>query len=88
MFVGTGHDMPRVNHNRVIVMELTLIGAYNYDAAGFAPALDLLASGALRSTCSSNPPTSCSTSSLPTLHRLAAGELPGKVMVRPEIRRA
>ena len=47
MFVGTGHEMPRVNHNRAIVLELTLIGAYNYDADGFAPALELLASGAL-----------------------------------------
>ena len=47
VFVGTGHDQPRVNHNRVIILELTLIGAYNYDAAGWGPALDLLASGAL-----------------------------------------
>ncbi len=31
----------------MIVLELTLIGAYNYEADGFAPALDLLASGAL-----------------------------------------
>src|SRR5262249_46374678 len=44
VFVGTGHDMPRVNHNRVIVLEQTIIGAYNYDQAGFAPALELLAS--------------------------------------------
>ena len=29
-----GSPPPRVNHNRVIVMEQTLIGAYNYDAAG------------------------------------------------------
>src|SRR6185369_12002264 len=47
VFVGTGHTPPRVNHNRVIVMEQTLIGAYNYDAEGFRPALALLASGAL-----------------------------------------
>ena len=39
VFVGTGHDQPRVNHNRVIILELTLIGAYNYDAAGWGPAL-------------------------------------------------
>ena len=47
VLVGTGHDLPRVNHNRVIVLENTIIGAYNYDAAGFGPALDLLASGAM-----------------------------------------
>ena len=34
VFVGTGHDMPRINHNRVIVLELTIIGAYNYDIDG------------------------------------------------------
>jgi len=45
VFVGTGHVPPRVNHNRVIILELTLIGAYNYDAAGWGPALELLAAG-------------------------------------------
>ena len=45
VLVGTGHDLPRINHNRVIILENTIIGAYNYDAAGFAPALALLASG-------------------------------------------
>ena len=47
VFVGTGHELPRVNHNRAIVLELTIIGAYNYDADGFAGALALLASGTL-----------------------------------------
>ena len=47
MLVGTGHDLPRINHNRVIILENTIIGAYNYDAAGFAPALELLASGSM-----------------------------------------
>ena len=37
----------RVNHNRMIVLELEVLGAYNYDAEGFGPALELLASGAL-----------------------------------------
>ena len=45
--VTTGHDMPRINHNRAIVLELTIIAAYNYDIDGFAPALELLASGKL-----------------------------------------
>jgi (R,R)-butanediol dehydrogenase / meso-butanediol dehydrogenase / diacetyl reductase len=47
VLVGTGSTLPRLNHNRMIVLELSVIGAYNYDAAGFAPALELLASGAL-----------------------------------------
>src|SRR4029079_16887741 len=47
VFVGTGHDMPRINHNRAIVLELTIIAAYNYDVGGFAAALAPLASGEL-----------------------------------------
>ena len=83
VFVGTGHDMPRINHNRVIVLELTIIGAYNYDRDGFAPALDLLASGALPLDLLIEPNDIGLGELLPTLHRLAAGELPGKVMVVP-----
>ena len=37
--MGTGSEMPRINHNRMIVLELTIIGAYNYDAEGFGPSL-------------------------------------------------
>jgi 2-desacetyl-2-hydroxyethyl bacteriochlorophyllide A dehydrogenase len=83
VFVGTGHTPPRVNHNRVIVMEQTIIGAYNYDAAGFAPALDLLASGQLPLDLLIEPVDIGLDDVLPTMHRLAEGALPGKVMVRP-----
>ncbi len=83
VFVGTGHDMPRVNHNRVIVLELTMIGAYNYDADGFGPALDLLASGSLPLDLLIEPVDVGLSELGPTLQRLAAGELPGKVMVVP-----
>jgi len=38
VFVGTSMTYPRVNHNRVIILESTILGAYNYDAAGWAPA--------------------------------------------------
>jgi 2-desacetyl-2-hydroxyethyl bacteriochlorophyllide A dehydrogenase len=86
VFVGTGHTPPRVNHNRVIVMEQTLIGAYNYDAAGFAPALELLASGRLPLDLLIEPVDIGLDEVLPTMHRLAQGELPGKVMVTPSVR--
>ncbi len=85
VFVGTGSPPPRVNHNRVIVMEQTIIGAYNYDAAGFGPALELLASGALPLDLLIEPLDICLDQVLTTMHRLAAGELPGKVMVTPEV---
>ena len=86
MFVGTGHEMPRINHNRAIVLELSIIAAYNYDIEGFAPALELLASGRLPLDALIEPDDVLLDDLLGTMHRLAAGELPGKVMVRPETR--
>ncbi len=86
VFVGTGHDMPRINHNRAIVLELSIIAAYNYDIEGFAPALELLASGRLPLEALIEPDDVLLDDLLDTMHRLAAGELPGKVMVRPETR--
>jgi 2-desacetyl-2-hydroxyethyl bacteriochlorophyllide A dehydrogenase len=85
VFVGTGHDSPRVNHNRVIVLELTIIGAYNYDADGFGPALDLLASGRLPLDALIEPVDVTLDGVLSAMHDLAAGKLAGKVMVRPEV---
>ncbi len=85
VFVGTGHESPRVNHNRAIVLELTIIGAYNYDADGFAPAVALLASGNLPLDLLIEAGDVTLDALDGTLRRLAAGELPGKVMVRPEV---
>ena len=86
VFVGTGHEMPRINHNRAIVLELAIIAAFNYDIEGFAPALDLLASGRLPLDALIESDDVLLDDVLSTMHRLAAGELPGKVMVRPETR--
>jgi (R,R)-butanediol dehydrogenase/meso-butanediol dehydrogenase/diacetyl reductase len=83
VFVGTGHDLPRVNHNRAIIFELTLLGAYNYDTGGFARALELLASGKLPLDLLVEPDDVGLDGVLDAMHRLAAGELAGKVMVRP-----
>ena len=83
VLVGTGHELPRINHNRVIVLENTIIGSYNYDAAGFAPALELLASGAMPLDALIEPVDISLDDLLPVMRRCAAGELPGKVMVRP-----
>jgi len=85
VFVGTGHDQPRVNHNRVIILELTLIGAYNYDAAGWGPALDLLASGALPVEQLIHPDDVPLDGLGAAMVRLAAGDIPAKVLVRPEV---
>ena len=84
VFVGTGRELPRVNHNRAIVLELTIIGAYNYDDDGFSAALALLASGRLPVEQLIEADDVVLDGLLPTMHRLAAGELPGKVMVSPD----
>jgi L-iditol 2-dehydrogenase len=85
VFVGTGSTAPRINHNRMIVLELTTMGAYNYDAEGFAPALELLASGALPLDLLIEADDVLLDGLLDAMHRLAAGDLPGKVLVRPEV---
>jgi 2-desacetyl-2-hydroxyethyl bacteriochlorophyllide A dehydrogenase len=85
VFVGTGHEWPRVNHNRVIIFELTLIGSYNYNADGFAGAVALLDSGALPVDALIEPDDIGLDTLGDTLERLARGEIAGKVMVRPEV---
>ena len=84
VFVGTGHEHPRVDHNRAIILELTLIGAYNYDDGGFAAALELLASGALPLDLLIEAGDGPLAALRSTMDRLAAGELAGKVLVRPD----
>jgi len=84
VFVGTGREMPRINHNRMIVLELTAIGAYNYDDDGFGPALALLASGALPTDLLIEPDDVPLDGVIDAMQRLARGEIPGKVMVRPQ----
>lgn len=85
VFVGTGREAPRMNHNRMIVLELGAIGAYNYDADGFAPALELLASGEVPLDLLIDADDVTLDGVLGAMERLAAGELPGKVMVTPVV---
>ena len=56
---------------------------YNYDADGFASALALLASGAMPLDALVEPVDVFLDELLPVMQRSAAGEVPGKVMVRP-----
>lgn len=85
VFVGTGHRPPRVNHNRVIILELSLLGAYNYDPEGWQPALDLLASGGLPVDLLVHADDVGLDGLADAMDRLAAGDIPAKVMVRPEV---
>lgn len=47
VIVGTGMRRPRLDPNRVLLNELVITGAYNYDERGFQDAIDLLAKGVL-----------------------------------------
>jgi threonine dehydrogenase-like Zn-dependent dehydrogenase len=86
MFLGTGSETPRVNHNRVIVLEQTLLGSYNYDDHGFEAALALLASGRLPLDLLIEPDDVGLDAVGATMQRLGAGELAGKALVVPEVR--
>jgi 2-desacetyl-2-hydroxyethyl bacteriochlorophyllide A dehydrogenase len=83
VFVGTGSEHPRLDHNRMIVLELSAIGAYNYGADGFAGAVDLLASGRLPLELLVEPVDVGLDALLDTMRSQARGEPPGKVLVRP-----
>jgi (R,R)-butanediol dehydrogenase/meso-butanediol dehydrogenase/diacetyl reductase len=83
VFLGTGSDAPSVNHNRVIILEQTLIGSYNYDDRGFAAALDLIASGRLPLDLLIEPDDFPLEAVGATMRRLGAGELAAKAMIVP-----
>jgi 2-desacetyl-2-hydroxyethyl bacteriochlorophyllide A dehydrogenase len=85
MLVGTGREFPRVNHNRAIVLELTIMGAYNYDADGFGPALELLASATMPLDLLVEPDDVPLSGLLATMEALSRGEIPGKVLVNPAV---
>ncbi|MGH9078496.1 MAG: zinc-dependent alcohol dehydrogenase [Acidimicrobiales bacterium] len=84
VFVGTGSAPTRVNHNRMIIMELEAVGTYNYSAAGFGPAVDLLDRGVLpldRLIEAGDVPL---TGVMDAIGKLSRGEIAAKVLVRPQ----
>ena len=83
VIVGTGFDPPRFNQNRMIIFELEVIGAYNYNDEGFAPAVDLLGSGTLPLASLIEPEDIPLSEVMHAMERLARGEIPSKVMVQP-----
>lgn len=83
VLVGTGLDHPRLDTNRIILNELRVTGAFNYDAGGFRAALDLIGGGHLPLDDLIEPETVDLDGLLPAMQQLRAGDLPGKVMVTP-----
>jgi len=85
VIVGTGFEPPRINQNRMIIFELEIIGAYNYNDEGFEPAVDLLASGRLPLDALIEPANIPLSDVMVSFERLARGEIPRKVMVQPSL---
>ena len=83
VIVGTGLDYPRLDTNRVILNELHITGAFNYDADGFGAAMDLIASGTLPLDRLIHPETVDLDGMLDAMTQLRAGEIAGKVLVAP-----
>lgn len=83
VFSGTGLQRPAFDTNRILLLELVLTGAYEYDDDGFDDALALLASGRLPVDELAEPDDTPLDQLLDAMQALAAGEITRKVMVTP-----
>jgi threonine dehydrogenase-like Zn-dependent dehydrogenase len=83
VLVGAGVHAPRLDNNRILLNELLVTGAYNYDPGGFAAALALLGSGALPVELLVEPDDVPLSGLLDAMHKLASAELAAKVLVAP-----
>lgn len=83
VLVGAGIDTPQFDPNRILLNELVITGAFEYDAGGFDEALSLLSSGAFPVAELVEPDDVALADLLETCERLFRGEIAGKVMVNP-----
>lgn len=83
VLVGAGLEPPRFDPNRILLNELVVTGAFNYDAGGFDESLSLLSSGALPVDLLLEPGEVPLDGLLDAMRALAGGRLAGKVLVRP-----
>jgi L-iditol 2-dehydrogenase len=83
VLVGTGMRRPKLDHNRIILNELVVTGAYCYDEAGMSDALELLASGRLPTDELIEPADVPLAGLMDALEGLERGELTRKVMIVP-----
>lgn len=83
VLVGTGMEHPKLDSNRVLLNELVVTGAFNYDADGFEHAIELLAAGRLPVGTLIEPDDAPLEDILEAMNDLTAGRRAGKVLVRP-----
>lgn len=83
VIVGAGLEAPRLDPNRILLNELVVTGAFNYDADGFERALSLLAAGRVPVDDLVEPEDVPLDGLLGAMQRLHRGELTRKVLVTP-----
>lgn len=83
VLVGAGMAAPRFDPNRILLNELTITGAFCYDADGFERALGLLASAAVPADLLIEPADVPLTGALDAMRDLASGRIAAKVLVAP-----
>ncbi len=83
VLVGTGMRRPKFDHNRILLNELVVTGAFCYDENGIAAALELLATAGLPTDLLIEPDDVPLEGMLEAAERSHAGELAGKVMIVP-----
>ena len=84
VIVGTGLARPAFDHNRIILNELVVTGAFNYDTGGFEEALELLQSGVFPVERLIEPEDIPLGGMLEALFELERGVRAAKVMVAPK----
>jgi (R,R)-butanediol dehydrogenase/meso-butanediol dehydrogenase/diacetyl reductase len=83
VLVGAGMDRPRFEPNRILLNELVVTGSNEYASGDYERSLDLLSSGRLPTGLLIEEDDVGLEGLLGAMRSLAAGELPGKVMVAP-----
>jgi threonine dehydrogenase-like Zn-dependent dehydrogenase len=83
VLVGAGMAAPRFDPNRILLNELTITGAFCYDADGFDRSLALLASGQLPLNELIDPVDVPLTGTLDAMQALASGRIAAKVLIAP-----
>lgn len=83
VILGTGMDRPRLDSIRILLHELCVTGAYNYDECGFDEALALLARPDFPTSLLIEDEDVSLDSLLGAMQALSAGQIAGKVLVAP-----
>ncbi len=84
VLVGTGNpESLRVNHIRVMLLELTITAAFNHDADGFQRALEMMAAGLVPADAVLDPVEVPLAGILDVIERTHHGDVGGKVLVDP-----